>query len=51
MGQKFLSDEELDEDIGDDSIYSENVRDRLLEVVVFSPEEAVFIEGYVVAYV
>ena len=51
MGQKFLSDEELDEDIGDDSIYSENVRDRLLEDDELSPEEAAFMEGYEGAYV
>ncbi|MFH0868361.1 MAG: hypothetical protein V1831_03530 [Candidatus Woesearchaeota archaeon] len=51
MRQKFLSDEELDRSLDDDSIYSENVRDRLLEDDEISPEEAAFMKGYDEAYV
>ena len=51
MERKFLPDEELDNSIGDDSIYSESVRDRLLEDDELSPEEAAFMEGYEEAYV
>ena len=49
MEKKFLLDEELD--IGDDSIYSEDVREELLENDELSPEEAGFMKGYEEAYV
>ncbi|MCH8328960.1 MAG: hypothetical protein IIB81_01040 [Nanoarchaeota archaeon] len=51
MGKKFLLDEELDVIIEDDSIYSKDVRDRLVEDDELSPEEAGFMKGYDEAYV
>ena len=51
MEKDFLSDEEIDRSIEDDSIYSESVRKRLLEDDELSPEEAAFMEGYDEAYV
>ena len=51
MGKKFLLDEELDGIVEDDSIYSKDVRDRLVEDDELSPEEAGFMKGYDEAYV
>jgi hypothetical protein len=51
MGKKFLLYEEIDKIIDDDSIYSEDVRDRLVDDDEISPEEAGFMEGYDKAYV
>lgn len=51
MGKKFLRDDELDVIIEDDSIYSKDVRDRLVEDDELSPEEAGFMKGYDEAYV
>lgn len=51
MGKKFLLDEEFDVIIEDDSIYSKDVRDRLVEDDELSPEEAGFMKGYDEAYV
>ena len=51
MGKKFLLDEELTEILEDDSIYSEDVREQLLEDDELSPEEAGFMKGYDEAYV
>lgn len=48
MKKKFLLDEEI---VDDDSIYSEDVRDRLVEDDELSPEEAGFMKGYDEAYV
>lgn len=51
MGKKFLWDEELNKILEDDSIYSEDVREQLLEDDELSPEEAGFMKGYDEAYV
>lgn len=46
MKLEFFVDEELDENLDDDSIYSQAVRDRLLEDDEMSPMEAAFMQGY-----
>ena len=45
MEEKFFLDNEPQE-LDDDSIYSEEVRDRLLEDDELSPMEAGFMQGY-----
>jgi len=50
MKNEFLSDEEFDEILEDDSIYSENVREQLLEDDELSPMEAGFMKGYDESY-
>lgn len=46
MKKIFLLDAELEENIEDDSIYSEDVRDQLLEDDEISPNELGFMNGY-----
>ena len=46
MKIEFLMDEEIDEITEDDSIYSEDVRDQLLEDDEISPSELGFMNGY-----
>jgi len=41
----------LDQISDDQSIYSENIREQLLEDDEISPEEAAFMQGYDEAYV
>ena len=50
MEKEILIDKEVDEDLDDESIYSENVRDQLLEDDELSPMEAAFMQGYDEAY-
>ena len=49
--EKFPSDKEIESDIENDSIYSEDARDRLLEDDELSPVEVAFMKGYDDAYV
>jgi len=48
MEKRILN--ETDESIDDENIYSEDVRDRLLEDDELSPMEAAFMQGYDEAY-
>ena len=48
---KILFDEEVDESIEHDNIYSEDVRDQLLDDDEISPSELGFMKGYDEAYV
>ncbi|MBW2975973.1 hypothetical protein KY347_00845 [Candidatus Woesearchaeota archaeon] len=43
---EFLPDEEIERIIDEDSIYSEEGRNRLLENDELSPVEVAFMEGY-----
>ena len=51
MEKEFLIDREVDESLDDESIYSEDVRDQLLEDDELSPTEAGFMQGYDGAYI
>lgn len=51
MEKKFWLEDEIKEDIEDESIYSEDVREQLLDDDEISPEEAGFMKGYDEAYV
>jgi len=51
MEKEFLVDREIDEVLDDESIYSEDVRDQLLEDDELSPMEAAFMQGYDEAYI
>ena len=51
MKMKILFDEEVDEIIENDNIYSEDVRDQLLDDDEISPSELGFMKGYDEAYV
>ena len=46
MKNEFLLNEEIDSNVEDDSIYSENVRERLLEDDELTPSEVGFMKGY-----
>ena len=46
MEKGILVDKELDSSLDDENIYSEEVRDRLLEDDELSPMEAAFMQGY-----
>ena len=48
---KFFWDEDIDQELEDDSIYSKEIRDQLLEDDEISPSELGFMEGYDEAYV
>ena len=50
MEDEFLIDKEIDEKLDDESIYSEQVRDQLVEDDELSPTEAAFMQGYDEAY-
>jgi len=50
MEEEFLIDKEVDENLDDESIYSEQVRDQLVEDDELSPMEAAFMQGYDEAY-
>ena len=47
----FLLDKEIEKDLEDDSIYSEAVRDQLLEDDELTPYEVGFMKGYDESYV
>tara|TARA_Y100000294_G_scaffold167506_1_gene176731 strand:+ start:1172 stop:1327 length:156 start_codon:yes stop_codon:yes gene_type:complete len=51
MEKEFFVDEETEQMLDDESIYSENVREQLLEDDELSPQEAAFMQGYDEAYV
>tara|TARA_B100001964_G_C14141586_1_gene557690 strand:+ start:43 stop:198 length:156 start_codon:yes stop_codon:yes gene_type:complete len=51
MGNNFLWDEDIDPNVEDDSIYSEDVREQLLDDDELSPSEVGFMKGYDEAYV
>lgn len=51
MDKKIEWDEEFEGILEDDNIYSEHVRDQLLEDDELSPSEAGFMKGYDEAYV
>jgi len=51
MKKEFFVDEEIEQMLDDESIYSEDVRDELLENDELSPQEAAFMQGYDEAYV
>ena len=46
MEKEFLIDKLVDETLDDENIYSEQVRDQLLEDDELSPMEAAFMRGY-----
>ena len=46
MEKEFLIDKLVDENLDDESIYSEQVRDQLVEDDELSPMEAAFMQGY-----
>ena len=46
MKNEFLLDEEIDSNVDDDSIYSEDVREQLLENDELTPTEVGFMKGY-----
>ena len=46
MKNEFLSDEEIEDNKEDDSIYSESVREQLLEDDELTPTEVGFMKGY-----
>jgi len=46
LENEFLIDKPVDETLDDESIYSEQVRDQLLEDDELSPMEAAFMQGY-----
>jgi len=50
MTEEFLIDKVVDENLDDESIYSEQVRDQLVEDDELSPMEAAFMQGYDEAY-
>ena len=51
MEKEILVDKEVDERLDDESIYSEDVREQLLEDDELSPMEAGFMQGYDGAYI
>jgi len=51
MEKEILIDGDIDENLDDESIYSEDVRDQLLEDDELSPMEAGFMQGYDEAYI
>ena len=46
MKNEFLLNEEIDSNAEDDSIYSEKVREQLLEDDELTPSEVGFMKGY-----
>jgi len=46
LEEEFLIDKLVDENLDDESIYSEQVRDQLVEDDELSPLEAGFMQGY-----
>ena len=50
MEKEIIIDKELEQNLDDESIYSEDVRDQLLEDDELSPTEAAFMQGYDGAY-
>ena len=44
--EEFILDEEIDRNVDDDSIYSEDVREQLLENDELTPTEVGFMKGY-----
>ena len=51
MKMDILLDEEIDPNVEEGSIYSEDVRDQLLEDDEISPSELAFMNGYDGAYI
>ena len=51
MEKEILVDKETDVSLDDENIYSENVREQLLEDDELSPMEAAFMQGYDEAYI
>ena len=51
MEDEFLIYKEVDENLDDESIYSERVRDQLVEDDELSPLEAGFMQGYEESYI
>jgi hypothetical protein len=50
MDKEIIVEKEIEEGLDDESIYSEDVRDQLLEDDELSPMEAAFMQGYEEAY-
>ena len=46
MKDEFFLSEEIDSNVEDDNIYSENVREQLLENDELTPTEVGFMKGY-----
>lgn len=51
MEKEIFIDKEIESLLEDESIYSEDVREQLLEDDELSPEEAAFMKGYDESYV
>ena len=51
MEKEVIIDGKIDENLDDESIYSESVRDQLLEDDELSSVEAAFMQGYDEAYI